>query len=118
MAANVPVAIAEATAVELVKGVIDCYKELAINKELAATERYKVDKHVELYMAQIQSEEAKYRAELNTKHEERMQLITAVCGMMGRGNLTAVDLEICKYILGLLSGDGNGGFALPSSRGV
>lgn len=116
MSKNVPQVIVEATAVELIKGVIDCCKEITICSEREKTERYKIDKHMELYLAQIQSNADKFSAELSAKHEERMHLIISVCDLLKKESIGAGEVEALKIVLNILAAkDSN--FALPSVNG-
>jgi hypothetical protein len=89
--------------VELVNGILDCYKEVKVAQELQATERARIREQSRVFIAVIEADTKKFEMALKCAGAERMVMVTSICDLLNRNVLDDNSVKVCELTLNYLS---------------
>lgn len=88
---------------EMLNSILDCYKNVAIAKEEQITLRTKVREMSRIYIAAIESNTKQFEIAVNSSKMERMEMIKAICGILGQKDINEESKQVCNMFLKYLS---------------
>lgn len=89
--------------VVLVNGILDCYKNVEINREEQRTRREQVREQSRVYITAIEADTKKFHDALERVSGERIQLVMTLCEVIKKDDVDESSLQICKMILDYLT---------------
>ena len=102
--------LATSAGITTISGVLNTIAEVSKNKQLAKTERFRLEKESEIILSMVDANLEMFRASLEAAVSERGKVIDTIYQLALKDDLTDNVLQMCDRLIDMLS---NPQFSLP-----